>query len=88
MVVVVDNAMASPRYRYETETKVETSRIAGFDFGLKVFLTISDGTQSDLAFGNFLSILEWVATNKGPCKSFLSISGICPVRLVHTVDAS
>ncbi|MEG4318099.1 MULTISPECIES: transposase [unclassified Microcoleus] len=38
MVVVVDNIVAP-------EIKSETSRIAGFDFGLKVFLTASDGTQ-------------------------------------------
>jgi len=36
--VVVDNI-------FELEVKSETSRIAGFDFGLKVFLTVSDGTQ-------------------------------------------
>ncbi len=38
MVVVVDSVG-------EPETKVETSRIAGFDFGLKTFLTCSDGTK-------------------------------------------
>jgi putative transposase len=38
MVVVVDNVN-------EPVIKFETSRIAGFDFGLKTFLTISDGTQ-------------------------------------------
>jgi len=38
MIVVVDNIV-------ELEVKSETSRIAGFDFGLKVFLTVSDGTQ-------------------------------------------
>lgn len=38
MVVVVDDAS-------ELETKVETSRIAGFDFGLKTFLTVSDGSK-------------------------------------------
>jgi putative transposase len=38
MVVVVDNIN-------EPTIKFETSRIAGFDFGLKTFLTISDGTQ-------------------------------------------
>lgn len=38
MVVVVDNVD-------EPQVKVEMSRIAGFDFGLKTFLTISDGTQ-------------------------------------------
>ncbi|HEY9298868.1 MAG TPA: RNA-guided endonuclease TnpB family protein [Phormidium sp.] len=38
MVVVVDSVE-------EPETKVETSRIAGFDFGLKTFLTCSDGTK-------------------------------------------
>jgi putative transposase len=37
MVVVVDS-IKTP------ETKFETSRIAGFDFGLKTFLTVSDGT--------------------------------------------
>ena len=38
MVVVVDSVE-------ESETKVETSRIAGFDFGLKTFLTCSDGSK-------------------------------------------
>ncbi|MGV0029314.1 RNA-guided endonuclease InsQ/TnpB family protein [Phormidesmis priestleyi] len=38
MVVVVDNAV-------EPQIKVETSRIAGFDFGLKTFLTVSDGSK-------------------------------------------
>ncbi|MCY7276323.1 MAG: transposase [Phormidesmis sp. CAN_BIN44] len=38
MVVVVDNEI-------ESQNKVETSRIAGFDFGLKAFLTLSDGSQ-------------------------------------------
>ncbi|BAU14272.1 transposase [Leptolyngbya sp. NIES-3755] len=38
MVVVVDGAS-------EPENKVETSRIAGFDFGLKTFLTCSDGSK-------------------------------------------
>jgi len=38
IIVVVDNIV-------EQEVKSETSRIAGFDFGLKVFLTVSDGTQ-------------------------------------------
>jgi putative transposase len=38
IIVVVDNIV-------ELEVKSETSRIAGFNFGLKVFLTISDGTQ-------------------------------------------
>ena len=37
MLVVVDGVR-------EPETKFETSRIAGFDFGLKTFLTVSDGT--------------------------------------------
>jgi putative transposase len=37
MVVVVDSVST-------LETKFETSRIAGFDFGLKTFLTVSDGT--------------------------------------------
>ena len=36
--MVVDNIV-------ELEVKSETSRIAGFDFGLKVFLTVSDVTQ-------------------------------------------
>ena len=36
--MVVDNIV-------ELEVKSETSRIAGFDFGLKVFLTVSDKTQ-------------------------------------------
>lgn len=38
MVVVVDSVC-------ELEIKFETGRIAGFDFGLKTFLTCSDGTQ-------------------------------------------
>lgn len=38
MFVVVDTVN-------EPETKFETSRIAGFDFGLKTFLTVSDGTK-------------------------------------------
>ena len=38
MVVVVDNVD-------EPESKFETSRIAGFDFGLKTFLTCSDGSK-------------------------------------------
>jgi putative transposase len=38
MVVVVDSVD-------EPEPKFETSRIAGFDFGLKTFLTVSDGTR-------------------------------------------
>ena len=38
MVVVVDSVD-------EPEIKVEMSRIAGFDFGLKTFLTVSDGSQ-------------------------------------------
>jgi putative transposase len=38
MVVVVDSVE-------EPTIKVETSRIAGFDFGLKTFLTCSDGTK-------------------------------------------
>jgi putative transposase len=49
MVVVVDMAaggeVSSPTLAdgvIETETKFETSRIAGFDFGLKTFLTCSD----------------------------------------------
>ena len=37
MVVVVDS-------KNEPEIKFETSRIAGFDFGLKTFLTCSDGS--------------------------------------------
>jgi len=38
MVVVVDSVV-------EPEAKFETSRIAGFDFGLKTFLTGSDGSK-------------------------------------------
>lgn len=38
MVVVVDNYA-------ESETKSTTGKIAGFDFGLKTFLTCSDGTK-------------------------------------------
>ena len=39
MVVIVDQEKSEPNIKFET------SRIAGFDFGLKTFLTISDGTQ-------------------------------------------
>ncbi|NJL63264.1 MAG: IS200/IS605 family element transposase accessory protein TnpB [Methylacidiphilales bacterium] len=39
MVVVVDN------YSVEPENKFKTGKIAGFDFGLKTFLTCSNGTQ-------------------------------------------
>lgn len=38
IVVVVDEIVGS-------KAKFEMSKIAGFDFGLKVFLTVSDGTQ-------------------------------------------
>jgi putative transposase len=38
MVVVVDTV-------HEPEIKFETGKIAGFDFGLKVFLTCSDGSK-------------------------------------------
>ena len=38
MVIVVDGVDIP-------EIKVETSRIAGFDFGLKTFLTVSDGSR-------------------------------------------
>jgi putative transposase len=38
MVIVVDDAV-------EPEIKFTTGRIAGFDFGLKVFLTCSDGSS-------------------------------------------
>ena len=38
MVVVVGNVV-------EPSVQVETSRIAGFDFGLSTFLTVSDGTK-------------------------------------------
>ncbi len=38
MVIVVDGVV-------EPETKFEMSRIAGFDFGLKTFLTCSDGAK-------------------------------------------
>lgn len=40
MVVVVDS-VADP------EAKFETGKIAGFDFGLKTFLTISDGSKTE-----------------------------------------
>jgi putative transposase len=40
MVIVVDNEA-------EPEIKSTTGKIAGFDFGLKVFLTCSDGTKID-----------------------------------------
>jgi putative transposase len=40
LVVVVDSAM-------EPQTKFETGRIAGFDFGLKAFLTCSEGFKID-----------------------------------------
>ena len=39
MMVVVDQEKS------QANIKFETSRIAGFDFGLKTFLTVSDGTQ-------------------------------------------
>lgn len=38
MVIVVDSVE-------ESESKFETGKIAGFDFGLKMFLTCSDGTK-------------------------------------------
>ena len=38
MVVVIDGVI-------EPQIKIETSRIAGFDFGLKTFLTVSDGSK-------------------------------------------
>jgi putative transposase len=38
MVVVVDDVL-------EPEIKFTTGRIAGFDFGLKTFLTCSDGSS-------------------------------------------
>ncbi|MBD0303578.1 MAG: transposase [Tolypothrix sp. T3-bin4] len=38
MVIVVESVI-------EPEMKFETSKIAGFDFGLKVFLTVSDGSK-------------------------------------------
>ena len=38
MVVVVDNCP-------ESEAEFTTGRIAGFDFGLKTFLTCSDGSK-------------------------------------------
>ncbi|MGV0029470.1 RNA-guided endonuclease InsQ/TnpB family protein, partial [Phormidesmis priestleyi] len=38
-MVVVVKSVISP------EIKVETSKIAGFDFGLKTFLTVSDGSK-------------------------------------------
>ena len=41
MIVVVDD------YR-EPEAKLKTGKIAGFDFGWKTFLTISDGTKIEL----------------------------------------
>lgn len=40
MVIVVDDVI-------EPEAKFTTGRIAGFDFGLKTFLTCSDGTRID-----------------------------------------
>ncbi len=40
MVVVVDNEL-------QPEIKSTTGKIAGFDFGLKTFLTVSDGTLID-----------------------------------------
>ncbi|MEH2460074.1 RNA-guided endonuclease InsQ/TnpB family protein [Nostoc sp.] len=40
LVVVVDNCA-------EPEFQVKTGKIAGFDFGLKTFLTYSDGTKSE-----------------------------------------
>ncbi|WP_072621471.1 RNA-guided endonuclease InsQ/TnpB family protein [Spirulina major] len=100
MIVTVDTLS-------EPQVKTETGNIAGFDFGLKTFLTCSEGFKidaplffkqslnavrkltnqfdvlcfetlnlkamqrlwgrkvSDLAFREFLQILEWVATKKG-----------------------
>jgi putative transposase len=40
MVVVVDDGSKS-------EVEIKTGKIAGFDFGLKTFLTCSDGTKID-----------------------------------------
>ncbi|MBW4479299.1 MAG: transposase [Tolypothrix brevis GSE-NOS-MK-07-07A] len=53
MVVVVDNCP-------ETQNKITTSNIAGFDFGLKTFLTCSDGTkiESPLFFKQSLNIVK------------------------------
>jgi putative transposase len=53
MVVVVDNVI-------EPQNKVETSRIAGFDFGLKTFLTVSDGSkiESPQFFKQSLNVLK------------------------------
>ena len=58
MVVVVDCAN-------ESETKVETSKIAGFDFGLKVFLTGSDGSkfESPLFFKQGLNAIRKACKN-------------------------
>jgi putative transposase len=45
MVVVVDvRVSVSEREGSKPEVEVKTSKIAGFDFGLKTFLTCSDGT--------------------------------------------
>ncbi len=45
MVVVVDvRVSVSEREDSQPETKFTTGKIAGFDFGLKTFLTCSDGT--------------------------------------------
>ncbi|MEG4346346.1 transposase [Microcoleus sp. A003_D6] len=53
MVVVVDNII-------DPEVKSETSRIAGFDFGLKMFLTVSDDTKiaSPLFFKQSLTAIK------------------------------
>lgn len=53
MVVVVDSVN-------EPEIKIETSKIAGFDFGLKTFLTCSDGSkiESPLFFKQGLNAIR------------------------------
>jgi len=53
MVVVVDNII-------DPEVKSETSRIAGFDFGLKTFLTVSDGSkiESPLFLRQSLTVIK------------------------------
>ncbi|OUL28501.1 RNA-guided endonuclease TnpB family protein [Nostoc sp. 106C] len=58
MVVVVDNCA-------ESQTKSTTGKIAGFDFGLKTFLTCSDGTliESPQFFKQSLNAIK-VASRK------------------------
>lgn len=58
LVVVVDDAV-------ETKTKFETGRIAGFDFGLKAFLTCSEGfkIESPQFFKQSLNAIQQASRN-------------------------